>query len=228
MGHMRKLLVALPVLLVAGLLILSDLQAKCGVNSISTRRCEDGGWRTVVTCHDGVSRTMARGHSSGGPEGCFERRRYSASRSEIRGFCENRCDPRIVPSCVESPSLDNLIGAMCDRIHACREDISVAYCRENIEEVSASDELGLAESEGEITFAVIREALTDGRVEWDGDVYCHCLYSLRNDASCSGVSPVEPFGEGMVEEIIPEQCGNDAYPGTLLPDGFNPVTGSFE
>lgn len=108
------------------------------------------------------------------------------------------------------------------------EDISVEYCIETIENVSASDELGLAESEAEITFAVMREALADGRIRWDTDIYCDCIHRLRNSSSCGGADPFEPFGEGMVEEIIPEQCGNDTYPATLLPDGFNPVTGEFE
>ena len=195
--------------------------AKCGVNSISTERCPLGGWRTVEQCHDGVRRTW------GGPDACISRQRYSVDRSVIRSFCENRCNPPIL-DCSQTPSLDNLMNAICTKLNERRPSIAVEDCVRDIEAVSVSDELGLAEGNNDITFAVIREAITAGTVSFDRDIYCDCTYRIRN-LSCSAfgsssfVTSLDELWE--IEEMIPEQCGNDQYPGVLLPNGFNPITG---
>lgn len=206
----------------------TQVQAKCGINSISTQRCEEGGWRTVVTCHDRVRRTM---ENPPGP--CRTERRYSASRQVMRSFCENRCNPPIL-DCSLEPSLFDLMEAICEKVVECRPDFfdNMVACHQALENISASDELGLAEGRGEITFRVIENFIdentnADPSIRFDRDVYCDCIHRIRNLSSCPDVSDAA-FGEGYVEELIPEECGNDQYPGTIIPDGFNPVTGQVE
>lgn len=194
--------------------------ARCGVESLELVRCEGSRYsRAVVRCLDGVERTI------GEPRPC-EYRQGRPPRELAESFCQYRCD-RPITDCSREPRLDSLIGAICRSVHACRSDISVEYCREHIEDISVSDELGLSEGSGETTFAVIRQALADGTIQWDRAVYCDCLLRLKKFPSCGGVPEFEPFGGPMLEEMIPEECGNDQYPGTLLPDNFNPVTGTF-
>ncbi len=133
--------------------------------------------------------------------------------------------------------------AICERAVTCRPDLftgpytcakgedcalfsnQVRDCVIRLDSISVSDELGLAEDPA-ITFAVIRDSLAARTVKFDPDVYRDCIHRIRTGTSCEAVSsPLIPFGESLFENLIPHQCGQDWYPGTLLPDGFNPVTG---
>ncbi|MBI4125045.1 MAG: hypothetical protein HY466_03825 [Deltaproteobacteria bacterium] len=210
---MKRFSIGLVVLLSVVFLPSLLVYARCGVESLFPQRCEgSSSSQVMVRCYDGTSRNYWA------PRPCPS----SWDSESAESFCEYRCERPII-RCPE-PNLDKLIGVICRNVHRCRPDISVSDCQRDIENVSASDELGLSEGAGETTFSVIREALADGRIRWDEAVYCDCWLRLRKFPECGGINEFEPFGEGLVEEIIPEQCGNDQYPGTLLPDDFNPVT----
>lgn len=197
---------------------------------MSFQRCVKGiptiqpsltGYRLMIKCHDGHTRVI-----NPSPQHCEAK---STLRSVARGFCENRCNPEIL-TCPEIPILNLLIDNICEKVHECRPNISEEDCTEAIENISISDELGLSEGNNNITIAVIRQALLDGAVSFDETVNCDCLYRINN-LSCSAfgssyVTTLEELWE--LEEVIPEECGNDLYPGVFIPKNFNPITGQTE
>lgn len=128
-------------------------------------------------------------------------------------------------SCDITPSLDDLKQVLCEKVHECRPAIDVDSCLASLENTTITDEFGLAEDE-RVTFATIRTLLEVELIEFNADLYCSCRARIV-DVSCSefGDSYVTSIDElWELEEVVPQECGNDEYPGIFLPDEFSLTT----
>ncbi len=157
----------------------------------------------------------------GETQGCGENG-TSSSRNEPE-------QPQSEGSCGITPSVDDLKQVLCEKVHTCRPTIGYEECLVELERVSITDEFGLAEDEM-VIFASIRALLEMGFIEFNNDRYCSCRQRIV-EVTCESIdgSYITSLDElGELEEVIPQECGNDEYPGIFLPDEFSIRTESAE
>lgn len=117
--------------------------------------------------------------------------------------------------------MDDLISVLCTKVNECRPAIAVEDCIATMDEV-----IGLPEEFGvidgllgeETPFSAVRAAFSEGTIHIAGEVYCDCTRRIRA-LTCSAfgryVSDMDDLWE--LEEVLPQQCGEDDYPDLFVP-----------
>lgn len=182
---------------------------RCRIHSYSVvpTDCIRGNDHLRVECGDSTSTNV------GNFGGCIPRRDLLF---QARRYCESRCEP-----CPESPSVDGLIALICAKVNECRPAIEVEDCITAMDEVTGvPEEFGVIDGllEERTTFSEVRAAFSEGTIHIAGEVYCDCTRRIRA-LTCSAFRRyVNSTSElWRLEEVLPDQCGQDDYSDLFVP-----------